>query len=108
MVSNNRDVALQLTAASINKTFGEKLLPPVPEQNQQQQMLQKLARFVHHLLQNEMQRLLQALYRIDVDEQKVKNAFRQNSAQAVAAELATLIFEREMQRVITRQRYSSN
>ena len=105
---SDKNEPLKLTAKSINKTFGQRLLPARVKADQQPEILLKLAAFVKELLQTDMHRLLQALYRLDVDERKVKNALQQNSVDEVAAALAQLIFDREMQRVITRQRYSGN
>ena len=62
-----------------------------------------LTKVIAHLLDNDFERLLNGLYRIDVSEVKVQMALTlgKNSAE----EIASLIIERELQKVATRQRY---
>jgi hypothetical protein len=54
------------------------------------------------LLDSDMQKLMNILYRIDVSENKVKVAFSDNHP---AKEIADLIIERELQKVETRRKY---
>ena len=67
-----------------------------------QQILTKLIR---HLLDNDFENLINGLYRIDVSEEKVKLAM--SSTADVAEQIAMLIIEREMQKVVTREKYRS-
>lgn len=62
-----------------------------------------LAKLIRHLLDNDFERLINGLYRIDVSEEKVKQAMA--SAGDLAEEIAMLIIEREMQKVETRRKY---
>lgn len=55
------------------------------------------------LLDRDFQRLLNILYRIDINESKVKLAF---TADKPAWEIAGLIIERELKKVATRREYS--
>ena len=64
---------------------------------------QILAKLVRHLLDNDFERLLNGLYRIDVSEEKVKVAMA--TTDDVAENIALLIIEREMQKVATREKY---
>jgi len=63
---------------------------------------QVLAKLIQHLLDNDLERLINCLYRIDVSEEQVKLAMTGNN---VAEQIALLIIEREMQKVITREKY---
>ncbi len=63
---------------------------------------------VTELLKNNIGELLRILYRIDVAEQKVKNAFKCLSEEEIAEHIATLIIERQMQKVEIRRKYSSD
>lgn len=54
------------------------------------------------LMDQDFERLMQVLYRIDVSEEKTKLAF---AASNPANELAKLIIERELQKVETRKKY---
>ena len=67
-----------------------------------------LSRAVSELLDKDFNRLLIALYRIDVSEQKVAEAINNEAAGEIAPRIATLIIERELQKVITRKKYSGS
>lgn len=64
-----------------------------------------LTKFIQHLLDRDFERLLNGLYRIDVSEEKVKQAFA--IEKDVAESIASLIIEREFQKVATREKYRS-
>jgi len=66
---------------------------------------QRLQERLVYLMLNDMEGLLQLLYRIDVNEQKVKAAFAQSTPQDIAPELAKLIIDRMRQKAETRVRY---
>ena len=58
---------------------------------------------VQRLMDSDFERFLNALYRIDVDEQKVKMAFAQEDN--VARAIAEQIIQRELLKVKTREQY---
>lgn len=89
----------KITGELLSKEFG---LNPVLDATQIQEVLE--ARLVYLLL-NEMETLLQLLYKIDVNEQKVKAAFAQSTPQDIAPELAKLIIDRMRQKAETRLKY---
>lgn len=60
------------------------------------------------LLHHQMETLLQALYKIDVDEKKVKEVFALNDPKAIAPALTRLIISRMIQKAETRMKYRSN
>ena len=68
----------------------------------------KVAQAVLHLLQTDLNRLLNILYRIDVDERHVKQAMLLPSEPEVAEHIAQLIIKRELQKAQTRFIYRSN
>lgn len=71
-----------------------------------QKLLKKLSALVESLINRDFGLLLQVLYRIDIPEDKLKAALV--SDQGTPSELiAQMIFEREMQKVETRKRFSS-
>lgn len=65
----------------------------------------KLVPVITYLLDKDMNRLLNALYRIDINETKVKQVLTLGTPGNIATELAALIIERELQKVITRKKY---
>lgn len=65
-----------------------------------------LVQRISHLLESDINRLMSALYRIDVYEQKVKDAFSTSTPHQLPEILADLVIERQIQKIHIRQRYS--
>lgn len=66
---------------------------------------EKLSLLVAYLLENDMHRLLNAMYRLDVSEARFHEAMQSSTKQEAAIRIADLIIEREMQKVKTRLHY---
>ena len=73
-----------------------------------QQLFDRLSLHIGYLLRHNQERLMQALYRIDVPERKVKEAFKQQAIDDIASELAGLVLDRELQKAQTRARYRNH
>jgi hypothetical protein len=69
---------------------------------------EKLSLLVAYLLENDMHRLLNAMYRLDVSEAKFHEAMQSDSKEKAASRIADLIIEREMQKVKTRLHYKKH
>jgi hypothetical protein len=77
--------------------------------NSEEEFKTKLYPVVLELLMNKASQLYQVLYRIDVKEEKVKNAFVDNPLAELAAERITmLIIERQKEKIQWREKYSSD
>ncbi|MES2558809.1 MAG: hypothetical protein V4590_03660 [Bacteroidota bacterium] len=70
-----------------------------------EELAEALTNVVMHLLLQDMEKLLNILYRIDVNEPKVKAAFAQNNPKLIAPTIAKLILERELQKAESRRKY---
>lgn len=68
----------------------------------------KLSILIAYLMENDMHRLLNAMYRLDVSEAKFYVAMQSLSKEEVARQVADLIIEREMQKVKTRLHYKKH
>lgn len=68
-----------------------------------EEFISELAKAIQYLIDTDFEKLMQIFYRIDVDENKVRQAF--SLEKEVARELAILVIEREKQKVITRAKY---
>jgi hypothetical protein len=68
----------------------------------------RLSILVAYLLENDMHRLLNGMYRLDVSEAKFHDAMYSDSKQEAAIHIADLIIEREMQKVKTRLHYKKH
>ncbi len=60
---------------------------------------------VGYLLDNDLNRLLNALYRIDISEDKAKKLIQLSQNSDIARNISKAIIEREKQKVITRQQF---
>jgi hypothetical protein len=65
----------------------------------------ELKKFINHLLNNDFERLLQGLYRIDVNEERVKEILNVEPPETIADKLTDLILKRQRQKAITRMQY---
>lgn len=72
-----------------------------------QHLRELLIEKLNYLLDHDFEKLLWILYRIDVSEQKAKQALSQESAEPPAAVLADLIIGRQQQKLITRMQFSN-
>ena len=75
--------------------------------NPDDRLVEELKRVVSYLLDHDFQRLLNALYRIDVSEQKVKSILAKANPESLASELTVEILKRERQKIFFRQKYQS-
>lgn len=75
------------------------------EHNSIDDLVKAITPAVANLLDRDMQGLLNALYRIDVDEDKFKKILSTEVPEKIAYSLSKLIIERELQKIITRKKY---
>lgn len=68
----------------------------------------KLTILVAYLLDHDMHRLLNAMYRLDVSEAKFHVAMQSGIKEEAASRVADLILERELQKVKTRLYYKEH
>ncbi len=96
------------TTTLIRKDFllEEEVLPSAIDSLEE--LRQNLKKVITYLLDKDMNRLLNALYRIDVSEEKVKQVLSNAKADELSGDLTDLIIHRELQKVKTRQQYRSN
>lgn len=84
----------------------EKLLPDVESILDERALLALFTTRVEEMMRDNLDLLLSSLYRLDVEEYKIQNALR--SASIPAAEgIASLIIERQKERIKTRRAFSS-
>ncbi|MDB5222566.1 MAG: hypothetical protein JWN83_1233 [Chitinophagaceae bacterium] len=72
-----------------------------------QELQQKLIVFINELIQTDFKKLVAILYKIDVDEHKLRSILRENSGKDAADIIAVLIIEREMQKIQTRKQFGT-
>jgi hypothetical protein len=65
-----------------------------------------LMQHLAHLIDHNYERLVFLLYRIDVDESKMRSVLEQQQGKDAAGLIADLIIERQLQKIKTRQEFS--
>lgn len=78
----------------------------ISEQISYDEVYARLADYINKLIQNDFDKLISYLYRIDVNEQKLKKLLQQNPGEDAGNIIADLIIERQQQKIKTREQYS--
>lgn len=65
-----------------------------------------LAQKIRYLIDRDIDKLKQALYRIDVNEQQVKHVLAESPLDEAVDEIAAMIINRQLEKVKTRKKYS--
>lgn len=65
-----------------------------------------LAEKVNDLILHDFNALVQLLYRIDINESKLKNCLKENTSADAGPLIARLILERQWQKIETRRKFS--
>lgn len=91
---------IQIINKQINTHFEEDIA--------MQQLQEKLISFVNDLIRDDFQRLVAILYKVDVDEGRLKAILRKEAGKDAATIIARLIIEREMQKIETRKQFGNN
>jgi hypothetical protein len=71
-------------------------------------LLQRLSEFINELIQNNFHRLMLILYKVDISENKLKTSLQDNVGQDAASVIAKLIVEREIEKMNSRNSFSSH
>jgi hypothetical protein len=69
---------------------------------------QKLASYINHLLLHDFNQLVQLLYRVDVNEQKLKQLLLKNPQTDAADLISELILVRQEEKLKTRQAFKKD
>ena len=95
--------ALQLIQKDLDLPATDINLVPSPGLDQ---LHAYLTMAISELLDKDFNKLLNALYRIDIDEIKVARIINLEDTDNIAPSLAELVIKRELQKVETRKKYS--
>lgn len=80
----------------------------LPQNLTQEELQHQLAQYINQLINNDFSRLLNLLYRIDVNEEKLKASLKEFQDKDAAEVIATLIIERLLQKIKTREQNKKN
>ena len=77
------------------------------EKPELEELHQYLTAAIRKLLNKDFNRLINILYRIDITESRVAKVLHTDDPMQIASELASLVIERELQKVATRKIYAN-
>ena len=82
-------------------------LEEISPHHSNEEQFEALACYLDGLIQSDFNKLISILYRIDVSEEKVKNALAENKNKVSAGHIiAALLIERESEKIKLRAKYS--
>ncbi len=85
----------------INQSLGIDL----PGSISSEELREKLVLHINHLINHNFEKLVFYLYRIDVNESKMKQLLDQREGENAAGLIADLIIERQMEKIKSRQQF---
>jgi hypothetical protein len=88
---------IQLINTELDTTF--------PEVLSKEDIFTPLSEYINHLINNDFQKLLYHLYRIDISEQKLQKLLADNPDKNAGDIIAHLIIERQLQKLESRKQY---
>ena len=74
----------------------------------EEELLVKISSFIDDLIRNDFQKLVAILYRVDVNENKLKQLLQQREGENAAEIIAALILERQLQKIQTRKTFTGS
>src|SRR5690242_2417904 len=75
--------------------------------NSSEKVKKKLMDLLNELINNDFEALIQLLYRIDVNEKKIRDLLNENDSKDAASVIADLVIERQLQKIESRKNYRS-
>ena len=78
------------------------------EQDPHQKINEELTALISDLINTDFAALLQLLYRIDVDEKKIKLSLEQSAGEDTAPVIANLIIERQLKKIALRKQFGNS
>jgi hypothetical protein len=76
-----------------------------PQNISPDELKEKLSAYINHLIQTDFQKLVNILYRADINESELKRLLKENPDKDAGQMIAELITERQQQKINTRQQY---
>jgi len=80
----------------------------LPETISGEELREKLVAHINHLINHDFEKLIFYLYRIDVNENKMRHLLEQREGENAAGLIADLIIERQLQKIKSRKENKSD
>ena len=78
----------------------------IPENTGLEELREKLSAYINNLVNQDFEKLVFLLYRIDVDEARMRALLTHNEGEGAPLLIADLIIERQLQKIQSRQQFS--
>ena len=95
-----------MEATELIHLINKELQTEIAEKNSYEEVHAQLSDYINNLIKNDFDKLIAYLYRIDVNEQKLKILLQQFPLQDAGNIIASLIIERQEQKIKTRKQFS--
>lgn len=80
----------------------------LPDSISLEELREKLAQHINHLINTNFEKLVYYLYRIDVDESRMRTLLENNQGENSAGLIADLIIERQLKKIKSRRQFNKN
>jgi len=80
----------------------------LPEKISADEMRRRLSIHINYLIEHDFQKLVSVLYRVDVNEKKLKHLLKENIDEDAGLIIADLIIERQLQKIKSRKEFRRN
>jgi hypothetical protein len=100
----NSDMSEKDLIEIINQELGLLLPGTIAEE----ELRRQLSIQINYLIVHDFQKLVAVLYRVDVNEEKLKQFLKENSGQDAGFIIADLIIERQLQKIKSRREFRKN
>jgi len=77
----------------------------LPDKLSAEELHQRLTDHINHLINHDFEKLVFYLYRIDVNESKMKKLLDQREGENAAGLIADLVIERQLEKIKSRQQF---
>lgn len=92
--------------AGLIQQMNKELAIELPEKISLEELKTKLSAYINDLIQQDFEKLIGLLYRIDINEAKIKSLLKHENNMNAGDIIAELIIERQMQKIKSRQQFS--
>ena len=92
--------------AELIRLLNNELSIDIAEKISYSELHSQLSAYINRLIKNDFDKLIAYLYRIDVNEEKLKSLLQQKPGEDAGNIIASLIIERQEQKVKSRQQFS--
>ena len=96
----------QMENAELIRLLNKELAIEISEKKSHNEIRAELSAYINSLIKSDFERLISYLYRIDVHEQKLKTLLREYPGEDAGDIIASLIIERQQQKIKTREQFS--